>query len=341
MAGIADVAALAGVSKATASRALSGQGYVSDATRARVESAAETLSYVPSTNAVGLATGRTRTVGVLLPVVSRWFFAEVLAGIQAELLERGLDLTLYTAPPHTESRDRIFTDFLVRQRIEGLIAIGLEPTDTEWERLQSLERPIVAIIASSPQTSVVAIDDAHAAQRATEHLIALGHRRIAFIGGDAGVASGQVDRDRLVGYRRAMDDAGLAEFITHIPPPPSLPGGYAAAVDILATPGRPSALAAVCDEVAVGAIIAARRLGIQVPSELSVTGIDDHEYAEMFALTTLAQRPRAQGAEAVKLLVDHIEDPDLPVSTVRMKGRLIVRGSTQSVGASAASKAPR
>ena len=94
MAGIAEVAAHAGVSKATASRALSGGGYVSPATKSRVRAAAAELGYVPSAGAVGLATGRTQNVGVVMPYVNRWFFAEVLEGIQQALLEQGLDLTL-------------------------------------------------------------------------------------------------------------------------------------------------------------------------------------------------------------------------------------------------------
>ena len=106
MAGIAEVAARAGVSKATASRALSGTGYVSEATRVRVRDAADALGYVPSAGAVSLATGRTQNIGVVMPYLNRWFFAEVLEGIQQVLLERGLDLTLYDAKPGTPGRER-------------------------------------------------------------------------------------------------------------------------------------------------------------------------------------------------------------------------------------------
>jgi DNA-binding LacI/PurR family transcriptional regulator len=125
--GIAEVARLAGVSKSTASRALGGTGYVSEDTRRRVVDAAATIGYVPSTSAVSLATGRTQNIGVVMPYVNRWFFAEVLEGIQQALLERGLDLTLYDAKPGTAGRNRIFEDFLARKRFDGLIAVGLEP----------------------------------------------------------------------------------------------------------------------------------------------------------------------------------------------------------------------
>jgi len=329
MAGIADVAARAGVSKATASRALTGAGYVSDRTRLRVQDAAAELGYVPSTSAVSLATGRTQNVGVVMPYVNRWFFAEVLEGIQESLLERGLDLTLYDAKPGSDGRARIFDDFLARGRFDGLIAVGLEPVDHELQRLTRIGRPIVSIVGTGTETSVVAVDDDYAAQRATEHLIALGHRDIAFVGGAPASHWAHVDQERLAGYRHAMREAGLSAQVRHAHSDVTMPGGYAAAVDLLGdSRHRPTAIVGVCDEVAIGAIIAARRLGIQVPSALSVVGIDDHEFADMFALTTLQQVPREQGAAAVEVLLSEIADPTRPRTTLRIPSRLIVRNTT-------------
>ncbi|KRA24254.1 transcriptional regulator [Microbacterium sp. Root61] len=329
MAGIADVAELAGVSKSTASRALSGRGYVSDETQTRVRDAAERLGYVPSTTAVSLATGRTDTVGVIMPAVNRWFFGEVLEGIQTALVERGLDLALYNAKPGTPGRARIFDHYLARQRFDGVIAVGLEPADHEMERLHTIGRPIVTVVGSSPGASAIAIDDLYAARRATEHLLALGHRRIAFVGGAQELHWAHVDKLRLQGYQESMIDAGLEEYIRHIPAVLSLPGGYAASVDFLGdTRRRPTAIVGVCDEVAIGAIIAARRIGVRVPSDLSVVGIDDHEHADMFSLTTLRQSPRAQGYEAVQLLIAQMEDPGAPPRHIAASSRLIVRNST-------------
>jgi len=333
MPGIADVAHRAGVSKATASRALSGGGQVSPATRERVRAAASALGYVPSTSAVSLATGRTRTVGVVIPSLTRWFFSEVLEGVQAVLLDEGLDLTLYDARPGTEERRRVFDDFLARQRFDGLIAVGLEPDDRELERLIAIGRPVVSVVGGGPGTSSVAIDDLRTARRATEHLLELGHTDIAFLGGRADGGGPTVDATRLRGYRDAMRDAGAAA--RHLPAPPSLPGGYAVAVDLLGdSRARPTAIVGVCDEVAIGAIIAARRLGIPVPGVLSVVGIDDHEYAEMFSLTTLAQSPRAQGAAAARLLCDQLADPDRAPVAESLQARLVVRSSTAPVAGS-------
>lgn len=329
MSGISEVARLAGVSKSTASRALTGSGYVSEETRRRVAEVAASVGYVPSTSAVSLATGRLQTVGVLIPTATRWFFAEVLGGIQSALLERGLDLTLYEAPPGTTDRRRILEEFLPRRRFDGLIAVGLEPAEGELDRLRRIGRPLVCVVGAPGATSVVAVDDVSAARRATEHLLALGHRSIVFLGGDSDQHFAHVDQLRLRGYQEAMAAAGLADAVRHVRSSVTMPGGYAAAVDVLSEGGnRPTGLVAACDEVAIGAIIAARRLAIPVPGELSVVGIDDHEFADMFSLTTLRQVPREQGRAAVELLLRVLEEPDSAPAEVRLQARLIVRSST-------------
>jgi DNA-binding LacI/PurR family transcriptional regulator len=337
MVGISDVAARAGVSKATASRALTGTGSVSDDARERVRAAASALGYVPSTSAVSLATGRTRNVGVIMPHVNRWFFAEVLEGIQIALLEAGLDLTLYDATPGSDGRRRVFEEFLTRKRFDGLIAVGLEPAASELDALVALGKPVVGVIGTQRTTSVVTLDDTHAAALATAHLIELGHRDIAFLGGTDATHWPHVESARYAGYEAEMQRAGLEP--RRAPAELSMPAGYAAAVDLLGDANRrPTAIVAACDEVAIGAIIAARRLGILVPSALSVIGIDDHVNAEMFALTTLRQVPREQGRAAVELLLRHLDEPDSDPVTLSIKPRLVVRGSTSGVagGTSAA-----
>lgn len=330
MSTIADVAARAGVSKATASRALSGRGYVSDDTRDRVEAAAMALSYVAHSSATSLATGRTHTIGVLLPLVGRWFFSEMLTGIQNALLEHGYDLALFGAQEHSTVRRQVVDEVLPRRRFDGLIAVGIEPGSDEMRHLLSLNRPMVSVGARCDEASTVSIDDTAAARIATEHLIDLGHTEIAFVGGEADTRSPSFgDARRLEGYRSAMDAAGLDNRKRVTPSSGTMPSGYAAAVDLLGNRRtRPTAVVGVCDEVAIGAIIAARRLGIAVPTELSVVGIDDHQHAEMFALTTIRQQPRDQGAEAVRLLMHQLDDPDAPREHVIAASALVVRNSS-------------
>jgi len=333
MAGIADVARAAGVSKSTASRALTGAGYVSETTRSRVRDAADALGYVPTTSAVSLVTGRTRMIGVVMPSLDRWFFAQVLEGVQDALLEHQYDLVLYGAPPESAARREMFEHFLARKRFDGLIAVGIEPSARELERLLAFGKPVVSVGGYDAGTDAVSIDDESAARIATEHLLGLGHRDITFLGGDPdGRRTSFGDGRRRDGYFAAMRDAGLEASARHVQSAVTLPGGYAAAVELLGDRrSRPTAIVGVCDEVAVGAIIAARRLGIRVPERLSVVGIDDHAYADMFSLTTLQQRPHQQGRAAVQLLMRQLDDPGERTHRIHEPSPLVVRNSTAAL----------
>ncbi|MGY6497824.1 MAG: LacI family DNA-binding transcriptional regulator [Microcella sp.] len=329
---LADVARIAGVSKSTASRALSGRGYVSTETRRRVESAAAELGYVVSSTAASLVTGRTRNVGVVIPYINRWYFAEVLEGIEKALIRSGYDLTLYRLSMDTELRRRVFDYFLVRKRVDAVIAVTIALSPHEVQMLQALGKPLAGIGGLIPGIPSLSIDDIETARLATEHLISLGHRRIMHVGGDQSEQMDfRVHSARYDGFKRAVADAGLdleddfreAEF--------SVPGGYQVGLSLLGDPRtRPTAIFAGCDEIAIGIMIAARQLGISIPQELSIIGIDDHPMAEMFGLTTLAQRPGSQGDRAVEFLIQQIEHSDAPVPDehVVLPTQLIVRQST-------------
>lgn len=330
MSTIADVAARAGVSKATASRALSGRGYVSASTRALVEDAARHLSYVAHASATSLATGRTHTIGVILPELGRWYFTELLTGIQDALLEHGYDLTLYGVSSDSPERERVFDSVLPHRRYDGIVAAGIQPRAHELDRLLRLGCPVVSVGPYDGGTSAVSIDDSAAARLATEHLVDLGHTEIVFVGGaNDRDADSLGDAQRVAGYREAMDAAGLGARARSVPAQPTMPSGYEAAVDLLGDRRtRPTAVVGVCDEAAVGTIIAARRLGIAVPTQLSVVGIDDHQQAEMFALTTIRQLPRDQGRDAVRLLLRRIDEPDAPAEHLIAASTLVVRNSS-------------
>lgn len=330
MSTIADVAALARVSKATASRALSGHGYVSDATRERVRAAAAELSYIAHSSATSLATGRTLTVGVILPSLDRWYFTELLGGIQEALFAHGYGLVLYGIREGTSERARLFEQILPRRRFDGIIAVGIQPSAHELERLLRVDSAVVSVGPHCEGTSAVSIDDAAAGRIATEHLIDLGHRRIVFLGGRADAAAHALgDSRRLDGYHEAMNAAGIGNGIVHAAGDPTMPGGYETAARALGDRRkRPTAIVGVCDEAAIGAIIAARRLGIAVAAELSVVGIDDHANAGMFSLTTVRQHPRRQGTDAVDLLRARMEDPETPSRQVVQPSELVIRSST-------------
>ena len=333
MSALSDVARIAQVSKATASRALSGNGYVSAETRDRVVAAAATLGYVVSSNASSLVTGRTRNVGVVIPHINRWYFGDVLEGIESALIAAGYDLTLYRLSADAAERRRVFEYFLVRKRVDAVIAVGIELTPHEVELLGSLAKPIVGIGGPIEGISTLSIDDVAAAALVTEHLISLGHTSIMHFGGDQRREMDfRVHTQRLTGFTRAMDAAGLPSGDEAFRPTElSMPGGYELALAVLADPRtRPTAVVAGSDEVAIGTIVAARQLGIHVPAQLSVVGIDGHELAPMFGLTTLAQDPGLQGTSAVELVMAELDQESASASRgwIPVPVRLEVRSST-------------
>lgn len=339
MAAIGDVARLAGVSKATASRALSGGGYVAADTRRRVEDAAARIGYIASPNAASLVTGRTKNVGVVIPFVNRWFFGEVLEGIERALLEAGYDLTLYNLAESGPDRERVFDFFLARKRVDAVIAVGVDLSDREVGDLERREKPLVCLGGSGESVARLAVDDRGIGALATEHLLHLGHTRIAHLAG-AGAASRPetVQGRRRQGFLDATAAAGhnVPARAHIVESEMSLPGGHTGALQLLGHPGgqRPTAVFAASDEMAFGAIRAAERLGIAVPSQLSIIGVDGHEYAEMFDLTTVELFPGDQGRRAVGLVMRLLGEPaeadPSPDSDAPLPTRLVVRGSTTS-----------
>ena len=333
MTSIKDVAASVGVSTATVSRALRGLPRVSDETRVRVLKAAAELDYVASPSAAGLATGQTRAVGVIVPFVTRWFFGSVIQGAEELLREAGYDLLLYNLGGDQAARDRVFRGHLLRKRVDAVLVLSLTPTDDEVASLARLDRPVAAVGATVDGWASVRIDDVAAARIAMGHLIGLGHRRIGYVGGSL---EDQLDfaapLDRLTGYRDAMAEAALPidpcwEVVGDF----TVRGGLAATRLLLEADPRPTAVFAASDEMAVGAVHAVREAGLRVPEDVSVIGIDDHEMAEFFELTTVAQPVHEQGQLAATLLLEALDeglDGAAHPRAITVPTRLVVRRTT-------------
>jgi LacI family transcriptional regulator, repressor for deo operon, udp, cdd, tsx, nupC, and nupG len=333
MVGIDEVAKLAGVSTATVSRALSGRGHVSPASKAKVEDAAAQLGYVVSSNASSLASGRTRNIGVVIPFLNRWFFSSVLEGAQQALLRHGYDLTLYNLSGDGRERSSVFEHFLLRQRVDAVIAVSLELTEHEVERLHDLGKPLVGVGGPIPGVRTLTIDDVAVARLATEHLIGLGHRRIAHIGGDLEFdLDFHLPTNRRLGYEAALRAAGVEpDPALFAPADFTIAGGYHAAKQLLGAPhDQPTAIFAASDEMAIGCILAARDLGMSVPRDVSIIGIDDYDLSDFFGLSTVAQFPRGQGQKAVEILMEQLEPgPDAaPPAATPLPFELRVRSST-------------
>ncbi|GAA1759668.1 substrate-binding domain-containing protein [Nocardioides hankookensis] len=330
MTSIKDVARDVEMSTATVSRALRGLAGVSEETRERVMESARRLGYVPSPSAAGLASGQTRTVAVIVPRVTQWFFAALVQGAEEVLRERGYDLLLYNLAGDPSARHRVFETSLLTKRVDAVLILSLKPSPDELERLSRLGRPVTIIGADMPGWATVRIDDHEAAATATQHLVDLGHRCIAYLGGATeGVLDFTAPSARLAGYRCTLEGAGVAlraeleedgEF--------TVAGGQRAARQLLGLEVAPTAIFAASDEMAIGALRAARELGVRVPEDLSVIGIDDHEMATYFDLTTVAQPVHEQGRVAATQVLAALTDDDWKPEQVILPTQLVVRGTT-------------
>ncbi|GAA1186111.1 substrate-binding domain-containing protein [Nesterenkonia xinjiangensis] len=312
MVSIDEVARTAGVSSATVSRALSGRGHVSPLTREKVLRVAGELGYVVSSAASSLASGRSRNIGVMLPDLHRWFFSTVLTGISEELSRRGYDLTLYNVSDDEALRREIFSSFLRRRRVDGLIVVAMELDAEEIDQLTQLGIPVLTLGGSNPRLFGRAVDDHALARLAVEHLLRLGHTRIGRIGAEASFNRDfHIPARREAGFRDALAEAGLeADPRLCVTADFTIEGGHRAAKLILGrSEAAPTGLVAFSDEMAIGALLAARELGLEVPQDISVVGMDGHDLGPLFGLTTVDQHPLNQGGQAARDILERIEDP--------------------------------
>jgi len=328
MSTIKDVAEAAGVSIATVSRALHGLPRVSEATRRRVLDAAEHLHYVASPSAASLAGGQTMAIGVVAPFVNRWFFGAAVHAAEELLRAAGYDMLLYSLGADASERRRVLSGNLLRRRVDGVLVLGLRPDADEVTALSAARGPVAIIGVAVDGWPSVRIDDEATARCAMRHLCKLGHRRIGYIGGDRNDPLHSVaPTDRHRGYRTELAAAGLA-------PEPALEaiggftvrGGIAAMEQLL--PARPTAVFAASDEMAMGAAHVIRRAGLRVPQDISVIGIDDHELAELFDLSTVGQPVGTQGALATEMLLAALSDPATEPAAIVVPTTLVVRGTT-------------
>jgi DNA-binding LacI/PurR family transcriptional regulator len=289
-ASIEDVARRAGVSIATVSRALRGLPDVASTTRNRVLEAAAELDYVASPFAARLASGRTATVGVVVPFVNRWFFAEVIDTVETSLRKSGFDLLLYNLGDES-GRARFFDVMPMRKRVDAVLVVSLVLSDEEITALESLGCPVGLLGFARDGFLSTRIDDVASARAAVAHLTGLGHRRIGLIGGDTDDPMRFTPPlHRADGYREALVDVGVE-------PDPSLEvlgyfttaGGEQACRTLMENADPPSAIFAESDEMAYGAMRALRRLGKRVPQDVAIIGFDDHPTAELMDLSTIRQ----------------------------------------------------
>ena len=322
---IHDVAARAGVSKSLVSLAMRGSPKVSEASRDAILAAAAELGYRPNAAARSLADRRSRTIGVLILDLHNPVFAEILDGVQAELRRHDYRTMLVTgdADPALEQAS---IEALLEHRVEGLLLISHRlPSDRL--RAFAAEAPTVVVArrdVPAPRIDTVANDDVAGAGLAVDHLVSLGHTRIACLtGGD-----NPVSRDREHGYRQAMARHGLGEHIAVMPGGLTDAAGHAAARQALGQ--RPTALFAANDLAAMGALAAAHEAGLDVPRDVSVVGYDGIAIGALrhVDLTTVAQPLHDMGMLAAKRLLERIAEPGSAAQHIVVPTSLAERGTT-------------
>jgi LacI family transcriptional regulator len=326
---IRQIADLAGVSIATVSRVLNGRGDVSDETRELVSRVIRENGYTANRSARGLSAGRTGLVGILVPLVYPAYFSAIVAGAAQALSERDLQIVL--SPTGAEHDREVSVLDRLHALTDGALIILPEESSEELERLLDGGYRFVVLDPLMPLNErIPAVSAAHTsgADQAMRHLLELGHRRIAQITGPRGWVATE---DRRRGYRAALAAAGiLPDPALEIEAEPEIGPGREAAWHLLDLSERPTAIFAFNDNIAIGAIQAARARGLRVPEDVSIVGFDDVEHATIVtpALTTVRQPLAEMGRTAVSLLNRLLERQHFETLHVELATRLVVRDST-------------
>jgi LacI family transcriptional regulator len=326
---IREIADRAGVSIATVSRVLNGREDVAPETRELVSRVIQENRYTANRSARGLSAGRTGLVGVLVPMVFPAYFAGMLAGAAEAFAERDLHIVL---SPTGGEHDREVSALM---GLHGLTdgALIILPNESSDELVRLLEggyRFVVLDPLMPLDERIPSVSAAHTsgADQAMQHLLRLGHRRIAHIAGPPGWVATE---ERVRGYHAALASSGiLPDPALTVDALPEFDTGREAADRLLGLPDPPTAIFAFNDNIAIGALQAARARGIRVPEDLSVVGFDDVEYATIVtpALTTVRQPLAEMGRTAVSLLARVLGQQRLEALHVELATRLVVRDST-------------
>lgn len=324
------VAARAGVSTATVSRALSNPEIVVPETRVKVQEAIAALGYAPNSAAKRLRTLRTSKIIVMVPDISNPFFSEVLQRAEDMAARAGYSVLLGDTRNDKRREDQ-FADVLLSKEADGLIFLGHRmPTSlVNLIKQKGAEAPIVNACDFSPHFGVpsVHIDNVRAAHQAMTLLYSMGHRRIGVI---TGPTESNITRDRLKGVSQAAVDAGAQSGLSIRQADYSIEGGARETERLLGEKERPTAIFCFSDEMAIGALSGCRDNGIICPRDMSIVGFDDIRYARFLdpPLTTVRQPMTLIGQTAVKLLLAILEGRAVKNDVVMLEHDLVVRGST-------------
>ncbi len=327
---IYDIAREAGVSIATVSRVFNNSSSVSDKAKGKVLEIADRLGYHPQAMAQGLARKKSKLISAIVPVISNYFFMEVLEGIQNRLTELDYDLNFYNIKS-TESIYNQVEYTLKRGMAEGYLIISVHFSEKEWSNLKKYDVPIVLIDEYSSDFDSVSVDSIEGAYNATQYFIQNGYNKISMI---SAVPNSKPSRDRILGYRRALEDAGQIVEESLIVTGNCLDrdgfterNGYEAMQKILALDPMPDSIFCNSDIQAIGALKAMQDAGVQLP----ILGFDDIEFSEFFGLSTMRQPMREMGNMAVEKLLERINNREKGITHTVFSPELIIRTTSEPV----------
>jgi LacI family transcriptional regulator len=330
---VVDVAEAAGVSKSTVSLVLQGSPLVNESTRAKVQAAIRDLGYVYNRGAANLRQARSKIVGIVVNDLTNGFFAELAVGVDTVVQSAGF-VQFLSNTGESPDRQREVIASMLEHGISGLIISPARGTTAaDLKQVIATGIPVVVVVRSvtGAKTSSVFSDNRHGAVEAVDHLVALGHRRIAFLGGfhDTGVFA-----ERCAGYREALAKAGLDfDYDLIISSAPSRAGGVAAVERALMMPAPPTAALCMNDAVAFGVCDGLRARRVEPGSDFAVVGFDDVIEARtgVPALTTVSVDPQGMGRKAAQLLLKQINSGEIDAEAIVSPVRLVVRESCGAV----------
>ena len=329
---IKDIAREAGVSHSTVSRALRNSPLVNCETAERIQKLARHMGYSPDTIARSLVTGKTNTIGVVVTSIVDPFVAGIVQAIESQASQQGYTVILASSAAQPV-REMEAVRMLREKRIDGIIVTSSRVGSLYANVLDQLGIPIVLINThaegGTQYTYSVTIDNEHGGYTATQHLIAQGHERIAYISGSGRHSD---DVGRMAGYRRALAEANFDFDNGLILSGDGMADGGIRAVDqLLALPNRPTAVFCYNDITAIGFMSRARELGLSVPSDIAIVGFDDISFSSLIwpTLTTIAQPIERMGSCAVDMMMQLLKQRgDGGVHNQVLQGHLVNRAST-------------
>lgn len=335
---IEDVASAAGVSVATVSRAIRGLPNVAISTRQRVVDVAETLGYSADPAASRFAAGRTKTIIVVVPNLSGWYFSNVIAGAEAVCAESGYDMLVVGVGSRSDLTRILAEQYHLERRTDGLLAVEVVISPDQAASITERGVALTSVGSRTAGHPAVRIDNELVGRMAADHLVGLGHRRIGMIGAQKeNPMSFDVPTLRHNGFATALAAHGIVFDDSLIAGGNfGVDGGQEAMALLLDHTDPPTAVFSMSDEMAFGALMELGNRNLTPGRDVSLIGVDDHEFSRVVSLTTIRQPVADHGAAAARLLLDTMRPDgdstplatDVTAADLVADVELIVRGST-------------